>query len=253
MRTSQQPFIRHYAPGTYWHVIRWQKSLLPVACIVNRNSYMPTRCGSSRGRRSSNRSLSRTSHPICYCPPITLVILGSYRLLCFSNAARRRNRCWSDGEHDLVLRCTSWRTRCTILPKLLANRGRVSLDSDAATRLALKRAAIRGGFEAEVLDGCLAGTYRLKREVASAGQGLHHHSNLCGARSHRDMHRDLAGQDSLSKLRDRLYRKHTGRPASVESLAEGKRRQGYRDNEHSIGLASTTVPWRLPKASTCCS
>jgi len=75
-----------------------------------------------------------------------------------------------DGEYDLVLRCTEQAAAIHHIPKLLAQRGAVALDDDAASRAALARAAARGGIDAEVMDGCLPGTWRFRRMLPATGK-----------------------------------------------------------------------------------
>ena len=75
-----------------------------------------------------------------------------------------------DGEYDLVLRCTEQAAAIRHVPKLLAQRGPVALDDDEAGATALANAATRRGIDAEILDGCLAGTWRLKRTTPAAGK-----------------------------------------------------------------------------------
>ena len=74
------------------------------------------------------------------------------------------------GEYDLVLRCTEQARAVHHVPRLLAQRGPVMVDDDAGSRTALARAAERRGFAATVLDGCLPGTYRLRRAMPAKGK-----------------------------------------------------------------------------------
>ena len=74
------------------------------------------------------------------------------------------------GEYDLVLRCTEAAASIHHVPKLLAQRGSELLDTDRTARAALTNAASRRGIEAEVLPGCLPGTWRLRRTTQSAGK-----------------------------------------------------------------------------------
>ncbi|HUB46678.1 MAG TPA: glycosyltransferase family 9 protein [Acetobacteraceae bacterium] len=75
-----------------------------------------------------------------------------------------------DGEYDLVLRCIEQAAAIRHVPKLLVQRGPDVLDADTAGRAALASAAVRRGIDAEVLDGCLPGTWRLKRATPVAGK-----------------------------------------------------------------------------------
>jgi ADP-heptose:LPS heptosyltransferase/GT2 family glycosyltransferase len=76
----------------------------------------------------------------------------------------------ADGEYDLILRCTEQAQAVHHVAKLLAKRGPKLLDDHRLSRLALTRAASRRGFTAEMLDGCVSGTYRLKRTAPAAGK-----------------------------------------------------------------------------------
>jgi ADP-heptose:LPS heptosyltransferase/GT2 family glycosyltransferase len=75
-----------------------------------------------------------------------------------------------DGEYDLVLRCTEQAEAVRHIPKLLAQRGTVALDDDASSRAALARAAERRGIDADVMDGCLPGTWRFRRMSQATGK-----------------------------------------------------------------------------------
>ena len=75
-----------------------------------------------------------------------------------------------DGEYDLVLRCTEQAAAIRHVAKLLAQRGPEALDDDAAGRVALVNAARRRGIDAEVVDGCLPHTWRLKRTARADGK-----------------------------------------------------------------------------------
>ena len=76
----------------------------------------------------------------------------------------------ADDEYHLVLRLTERADTVHHIPKLLARRGPDSLDDDLATRSALTRAAQRRGFTADVMNGCLPGTFRLKRTQPVTGK-----------------------------------------------------------------------------------
>ena len=75
-----------------------------------------------------------------------------------------------DGEYDLVLRLTEQSKVVHHLPKLLARRGAELLDDDTVSCAALMRAAERRGFGAELMPGCISGTYRLKRTQPATGK-----------------------------------------------------------------------------------
>jgi ADP-heptose:LPS heptosyltransferase/GT2 family glycosyltransferase len=73
------------------------------------------------------------------------------------------------GEYDLVLRLTEQATAIRHVPKVLCARAARALDSPAREQRALRRALIRRGTNADVLPGCIAGTWRVRR---SAPAGL---------------------------------------------------------------------------------
>ncbi len=75
-----------------------------------------------------------------------------------------------DGEYDLILRCTEHAAAVHHVPRLLASRGAVVLDDDATGRAALVRAASRRGIDGDVMDGCLPGTWRLRRRLQATGK-----------------------------------------------------------------------------------
>jgi ADP-heptose:LPS heptosyltransferase/GT2 family glycosyltransferase len=75
-----------------------------------------------------------------------------------------------DGEYDLVLRCAEQAASVHHIPRLLAPRGAVAPDDDAMGRAALAAAAARRGIAAEVMDGCLPGTWRLRRLPRATGK-----------------------------------------------------------------------------------
>ncbi len=75
-----------------------------------------------------------------------------------------------DGEYDLLLRCTEQSASIHHIPKLLALRGEAALDDDVTSRAALAGAAARRGIEAEVMDGCVPGTWRFRRMVQAPGK-----------------------------------------------------------------------------------
>jgi len=79
-----------------------------------------------------------------------------------------------DGEYDLVLRCTEQAAAIHHVPRLLAQRGHEAPHDDtaggAAGHAALANAAARRGFAAEVMDGCLPNTWRLRRAAPASGK-----------------------------------------------------------------------------------
>ena len=75
-----------------------------------------------------------------------------------------------DAEYDIVLRCTEQAASVHHIPKLLCRRGSENLDSDNAARGALRRAAARRGFQADVLDTTVRGTFRLRRRKRASGK-----------------------------------------------------------------------------------
>ncbi|HEY0421957.1 MAG TPA: hypothetical protein VGC82_01380, partial [Rhodopila sp.] len=77
---------------------------------------------------------------------------------------------FSSGEYDLVLRLTENARSVHHVPKLLAKRGPEPRDDEEACHAALAEAANRLGFDAEVLNGCLPGTFRLKRTQRATGK-----------------------------------------------------------------------------------
>lgn len=72
------------------------------------------------------------------------------------------------GEYDLVLRLTEAAGRICHVPELLCRRGEQRLDA-AAERQALARAMVRRGVRGTLAEGCLSGTYRLKRALTRPG------------------------------------------------------------------------------------
>jgi ADP-heptose:LPS heptosyltransferase/GT2 family glycosyltransferase len=75
----------------------------------------------------------------------------------------------SFGEYDLALRCTEVARGIRHVPRVLCQRARARLDSERDEKAALKRALRRRAVKGEVLPGCVSGTYRVKREVATKG------------------------------------------------------------------------------------
>lgn len=72
------------------------------------------------------------------------------------------------GAYDAVLRLTEAAAHIAHVRKVLAARG-AWVDDAAIEQRALERAAHRRGIAAEVLPGCIAGTWRLRRDVPAGG------------------------------------------------------------------------------------
>ena len=68
-----------------------------------------------------------------------------------------------DAEYDIVLRCTEQAAAIRHVPKWLCRRGSETLDSQSASRAALRRAATRRGVRAEVHETAIPGTFRFRR------------------------------------------------------------------------------------------
>ncbi|HVC17264.1 MAG TPA: glycosyltransferase family 9 protein, partial [Rhodanobacter sp.] len=77
---------------------------------------------------------------------------------------------FASGEYDLVLRCTEQARAIHHVPRLLAQRGPAMADDESSSRTALARAAQRRGFTAAVMDGCVPGTFRLRRTTPAKGK-----------------------------------------------------------------------------------
>ena len=73
------------------------------------------------------------------------------------------------GDYDIVLRCTEQAVAIRHLAKVLAERGADGRDP-IVERRALSRALSRRGIEADVLDGCAPGHFRVKRKPAVTGK-----------------------------------------------------------------------------------
>jgi hypothetical protein len=71
------------------------------------------------------------------------------------------------GEYDLILRLTEAATRIHHIPKLLCARGPIDLDTAAACKAALARAAERRNIVADILPTAVAGTWRFKRGLVA--------------------------------------------------------------------------------------
>ena len=91
------------------------------------------------------------------------------------------------GEYDLVLRCAELAAEIRHVPKLLCHRGEAALDFVVQEKAALAAAAARRRDEAEVLAGCVPGTWRLRRTARASGMvsiiiptcGAHGHVKTC--------------------------------------------------------------------------
>ena len=75
-----------------------------------------------------------------------------------------------DAEYDIVLRCTEQAAAIRHVPKWLCRRGSETLDSQSASRAALRRAATRRGVRAEVHETAIAGTFRFRRTKRATGK-----------------------------------------------------------------------------------
>ncbi len=80
-----------------------------------------------------------------------------------SDALRR------DAEYDLVLRIAENARQIRHLPKLLCCRAPPALDTPAQEEAALDSMTARRGIVAEILPGCVTGTWRLRRTSAAHG------------------------------------------------------------------------------------
>jgi len=74
------------------------------------------------------------------------------------------------GEYDLVLRCAEQASGVHHVPKLLCQRSAVALDEPAQEQAALVAALMRRGIDGAVLTTAIAGTWRVKRALASQGK-----------------------------------------------------------------------------------
>ena len=74
------------------------------------------------------------------------------------------------GDYDAVLRCTERAARIHHLPCLLCRRDDADATDPDAERGVLEATAARRGIRADVLPGCLPGTWRLKRTAPTKGK-----------------------------------------------------------------------------------
>jgi ADP-heptose:LPS heptosyltransferase/GT2 family glycosyltransferase len=74
------------------------------------------------------------------------------------------------GDYDTLLRCTELTSRIHHLPKLLSRRDDDEAADQEAERRVLVAAASRRNIAAEVLPGCISGTWRLKRTTPVKGK-----------------------------------------------------------------------------------
>jgi len=74
------------------------------------------------------------------------------------------------GDYDAVLRCTEQTAQIHHLPKLLCRRSETEAAEPAAERRVLAAAAARRGIKADLLPGCIPGTWRLKRTTPAKGK-----------------------------------------------------------------------------------
>jgi ADP-heptose:LPS heptosyltransferase/GT2 family glycosyltransferase len=74
------------------------------------------------------------------------------------------------GHYDLVLRLTERAGCIRHVPGILVQRGLASGDSADRERKALERALKRRRIRGAVLDGCVAGTYRTRRDLVKPGK-----------------------------------------------------------------------------------
>ena len=74
------------------------------------------------------------------------------------------------GDYDAVLRCTELASHIHHLPKLLCRRDDADTPEQEGERHVLAAAAARRGIQAELLPGCVPGTWRLKRTAPIKGK-----------------------------------------------------------------------------------
>ncbi len=73
------------------------------------------------------------------------------------------------GEYDAVLRLTECASDIVHVTKVLCTRGTKQIDTRAQERAALAAAMKRRGIRADILSGCVAGSYRVRRRTARQG------------------------------------------------------------------------------------
>jgi ADP-heptose:LPS heptosyltransferase/GT2 family glycosyltransferase len=74
------------------------------------------------------------------------------------------------GDYDAVLRLTEQTDRIAHVARVLSQRGRLRPDSEAMERRALRQALHRRRIAAQILPGCLPGSWRCKRDVVVTGK-----------------------------------------------------------------------------------
>lgn len=74
------------------------------------------------------------------------------------------------GDYDAILRCTELTSRIQHLPKLLNRRGHSDAPSKMGELRVLEAAVDRRGIRAELLPGCIAGSWRLRRTIPPKGK-----------------------------------------------------------------------------------
>jgi O-antigen biosynthesis protein len=74
------------------------------------------------------------------------------------------------GHYDAVLRCTELATGIHHVPKLLCRRDDADVLEPEAERRMLEASVLRRNIKADVLSGCLPGTWRLKRTAVVKGK-----------------------------------------------------------------------------------
>ncbi len=74
------------------------------------------------------------------------------------------------GHYDAVLRCTELAVGIHHLPKLLCRRDDADALEPDAERRVLEASIVRRNIKADVLSGCLPGTWRLKRSTLAKGK-----------------------------------------------------------------------------------
>ncbi len=81
-----------------------------------------------------------------------------------------RSLAGAQGDYDAVLRCTELTTRIRNLPKVLCRRDDSGAPDAKAERQVLQATIERRGIEAEVLPGCIPGSWRVKRTAPAKGK-----------------------------------------------------------------------------------